>query len=41
MSQEEGSRIEADLFGLVSSSEDKAEGMAAFLEKRKPEFKDR
>ena len=30
---------EADLFGLVFTSEGSKEGMAAFLEKRKPGFK--
>ena len=38
-SQEEGLRIECDLFGLVSSSADMREGLNAFLEKRKPAYK--
>jgi enoyl-CoA hydratase len=38
-SQEEGQRIECDLFGLVSSSVDMREGLNAFLEKRKPTYK--
>ncbi|HHY61231.1 MAG TPA: crotonase [Clostridia bacterium] len=29
---------EADLFGVVFATQDRAEGIAAFLEKRKPEF---
>ncbi len=37
--QEEGLRIEADLFGVISSSEDMREGLNAFLEKRAPNFK--
>jgi enoyl-CoA hydratase len=32
---------EADLFGLCFSSYDQKEGMLAFIEKRKPDFKDR
>jgi enoyl-CoA hydratase len=37
----EGMRIEADLSTLAFQTEDAAEGMAAFLAKRKPAFKDR
>ncbi|MFN2453139.1 MAG: enoyl-CoA hydratase/isomerase family protein [Pyrinomonadaceae bacterium] len=35
---DEGLRREVDLFALCFSSEDKTEGVAAFLEKRKPQF---
>ncbi len=35
---EEGLRIEADAFGLVASSSDMKEGLAAFLEKRPAKF---
>jgi enoyl-CoA hydratase len=38
MSQTEGEVIESDMFGLASTTEDMREGMAAFLEKRKPNF---
>ena len=37
----EGCVFEATLFGLVASTADMREGTAAFLEKRKPEFKGR
>jgi enoyl-CoA hydratase len=36
---DEGLRREIDLFALTFSSEDKNEGVRAFLEKRKPDFK--
>ncbi|HNQ14736.1 MAG TPA: enoyl-CoA hydratase-related protein [Pyrinomonadaceae bacterium] len=35
---DEGLRREVDLFAIVFSTEDKTEGVSAFLEKRKPEF---
>jgi enoyl-CoA hydratase len=38
---DEGLRREVDLFALCFSSEDKDEGVNAFLEKRKPQFKGR
>ena len=37
----EGVRFERRLFHAVFATEDQKEGMAAFGEKRKPEFKDR
>ena len=36
---DEGLRREVDLFALCFSTEDKDEGVGAFLEKRKPAFK--
>jgi enoyl-CoA hydratase len=38
---DEGLRREVDLFAISFSTEDKQEGVSAFLEKRKPEFKGR
>ena len=38
---DEGLRREVDLFALCFSTEDKNEGVSAFLEKRKPEFRGR
>lgn len=38
MALDDGFKLEANLFGLVAASEDKAEGTKAFLEKREPEF---
>jgi enoyl-CoA hydratase len=40
-SLDEGMRLERILFGLAFSSEDKEEGVKAFLAKRKPEFQGR
>jgi len=36
---DEGLRREIDLFAICFSTEDKQEGVSAFLEKRKPDFK--
>ena len=38
---DEGQLLEATLFGLLASTEDMKEGMAAFLEKRQAEFRNR
>lgn len=38
---DEGMVVEANAFGVVSASEDMREGLQAFLEKRKPKFKNR
>jgi enoyl-CoA hydratase len=35
----QGLEIEADLFGMVTTTEDMKEGTTAFLEKRAAEFK--
>jgi enoyl-CoA hydratase/carnithine racemase len=41
VSQDEGMRLEAGLFGLCFATEDMREGTRAFLEKRKPSFSGR
>lgn len=41
MSLDEGMQLEANLFGVVSTTEDMREGLTAFLDKRKPTFKNR
>jgi enoyl-CoA hydratase/carnithine racemase len=41
MSLEDGLKHEADLFARLTATEDMHEGVSAFLEKRKPSFKDR
>lgn len=38
---EEGLNLEANLFGLCCATQDKQEGTRAFLDKRKPEFKNK
>jgi enoyl-CoA hydratase len=38
VSLEEGLAIEADLFGVISSTDEMKEGLRAFLEKRKPSW---
>ena len=39
LSNKDGLKMEATVFGVISKSHDKAEGTKAFVEKRKPEFK--
>ncbi|MFN0242730.1 MAG: enoyl-CoA hydratase-related protein [Planctomycetota bacterium] len=41
VTQTEGELMECDMFGLASTTADMREGMAAFLEKRKPHFEGR
>jgi len=41
MSLEDGVKNEADLFAKLTATEDMREGVSAFLEKRRPDFKDR
>ena len=41
MSLSEGLRFERRMFHALFATEDQKEGMAAFVEKRKPAFKDR
>jgi len=39
MTIEQGIRLEEDLYALLQTTSDRAEGVRAFLEKRKPLFK--
>ena len=36
---EQGLQLEADLYSLLQTTEDRTEGIRAFLEKRLPQFK--
>jgi enoyl-CoA hydratase/carnithine racemase len=37
----DGLKLERKLFGQIAETEDKKEGLAAFIEKRRPSFKDK
>ena len=39
MTMEQGLRLEADLYALLQTTDDRAEGITAFLEKRQPDFR--
>ncbi len=39
LAEEEGERMEANLFGLAAGTQDATEGLNAFIEKRKAQFK--
>jgi len=41
MAKEDGFRYESTLFATLFATDDQKEGMAAFLDKRKPDFKDK
>ncbi len=41
MSLEDGLKLEADIFAKLTDTEDMYEGLAAFLEKRRPQFRDK
>jgi enoyl-CoA hydratase len=39
LSLDQGVRLEADLYFLIHTTDDRTEGIKAFQEKRKPQFK--